>query len=57
MQVKVEDQSSVKKVMHIEVDEKVVRSDQDKAYQQLKKKDKVKGFRPLKTTRYYKQRI
>ncbi len=57
MQVKVEDQSSVKKVMHIEVDEKVVRSELDKAYQQLKKNAKVKGFRPGKTPRSVLERL
>jgi trigger factor len=51
MQVTVEDLSSVKKVLHIEIPEKVVVSELDKAYKDLKKNAKVKGFRPGKTPR------
>jgi trigger factor len=51
MQVTVEDLSTVKKVLHIEIPEKVVVGELDKAYKELKKKVKVKGFRPGKTPR------
>lgn len=51
MQVTVEDLSTVKKVLHIEIPEKVVISKLDKAYEDLKKNAKVKGFRPGKTPR------
>jgi len=51
MQVTVEDLSTVKKVLHIEIPEKVVISELDKAYKDLKKNAKVKGFRPGKTPR------
>jgi len=51
MQVTVENISTVKKVLHIEIPEKVVASELDKAYKDLKKNAKVKGFRPVKTPR------
>ena len=51
MQVTVENINTVKKVLHIEVPEKVVVSELDKAYKDLKKNAKVKGFRPGKTPR------
>jgi trigger factor len=51
MKVTVEDRSSVKKVMHIEVAEKEVTRALDDAYKTLKKTVKVKGFRPGKTPR------
>ena len=51
MQVTVENISTVKKVLHIEIPEKVVASELDKAYKDLKKNAKVKGFRPGKTPR------
>ncbi len=51
MQVVVENINTVKKVLHIEVPEKVVVSELDKAYKDLKKNAKVKGFRPGKTPR------
>ncbi|MBW2668868.1 MAG: trigger factor [Deltaproteobacteria bacterium] len=51
MQVKVEDVSSVKKVLHIEVPEDTVVRELDNAYKELKKTAKIKGFRPGKTPR------
>jgi trigger factor len=51
MQVTVEDVSSVKKTLHIEIPETVVVSELDKAYNELRKKAKVKGFRPGKVPR------
>ena len=57
MQVKVEDVSSVKKVLHIEVPEDTVTRELNDAYQQLKKTAKVKGFRPGKTPRSVLERM
>jgi trigger factor len=51
MQVTVEDVSSVKKILHIEVPEDDVIRELDNAYNQLKKTAKVKGFRPGKAPR------
>jgi len=51
MQVSVENVSSVKKTLHIEVPEKEVVRQLDKAYNELKKKPKVRGFRPGKVPR------
>jgi trigger factor len=51
MQVTVEDLSSVKKILHIEVPEDEVVRELDNAYNHLKKTAKVKGFRPGKTPR------
>ena len=51
MQVSVEDINSVKKTLHIEIPEEEVVRELDKAYNQLKKKAKVKGFRPGKVPR------
>ena len=51
MEVSVEDVSSVKKTLHIEVAEKEVVRELDKAYNELKKKAKVRGFRPGKVPR------
>jgi trigger factor len=48
MQVSVEDISSVKKTLHIEIPEAEVVRELDQAYNELKKKAKVKGFRPGK---------
>ncbi len=48
MKVTVEDRSSVKKVLHIEIPEADVTRALDEAYQTLKKTAKVKGFRPGK---------
>jgi len=57
MQVKVEDLSAVKKVLHIEIPEKDVVNELDKAYKDLKKNAKVKGFRPGKTPRTVLERL
>ena len=51
MQFSVEDISTVKKTLHIEIPEADVTSELDKAYKELKKKAKVKGFRPGKVPR------
>ena len=51
MEVSVENVSSVKKTLHIEVPEKEVVRELDKAYNELKKKAKVRGFRPGKVPR------
>lgn len=51
MQVSVEDLSSVKKVMHIEVPQEKVAYQLDEAYKELKKTAKLKGFRQGKTPR------
>jgi trigger factor len=48
MQVTVEDLSSVKKTLHIEISQAEVVRELDSAYKQLKKKAKIKGFRPGK---------
>ena len=48
MQVSVEDINSVKKTLHIEIPEETVAQELDKAYNELRKKAKVKGFRPGK---------
>lgn len=57
MKVTVEDQSSVKKVLHIEVPHQDVVSELNSAYKQLKKTAKVKGFRPGKAPRSVLQRL
>ncbi len=57
MQVTVEDLSAVKKVLHVEIPEKVVVGELDKAYKDLKKNAKVKGFRPGKTPRTVLERL
>lgn len=57
MKVTVEDQSSVKKVMHIEIPEADVIRALDDAYKTLKKTAKVKGFRPGKTPRGVLERL
>ena len=51
MQVTVEDQSSVKKTLHIEIPEDQITREIDKAYAELKKRAKIKGFRPGKVPR------
>jgi trigger factor len=51
MKVTVEDVSSVKKIMHIEIPEKRVTKEIDKAYKDLKKNVKIKGFRQGKVPR------
>ncbi len=57
MKVSVEDLSSVKKVMHIEIAQEDVVRELDDAYTQLKKTAKIKGFRPGKTPRSVLQRL
>jgi trigger factor len=57
MKVNVEDVSSVKKTLHIEVPEESVVKELDSAFLQLKKNAKVKGFRPGKAPRPVLERI
>jgi trigger factor len=57
MKVTVENQSSVKKVLHIEVPSEVVAQELDKAYAELKKTAKIKGFRPGKAPRGVLERM
>ena len=57
MQFTVEDLSSVKKILHIEIPEAEITSEFDKAYNDLKKTAKIKGFRPGKAPRRVLQRI
>ncbi|BBO70986.1 trigger factor [Desulfosarcina alkanivorans] len=57
MKVTVEDRSSIKKVMHIEIPEADVTRALDDAYKTLKKTAKVKGFRPGKTPRGVLERL
>jgi len=57
MQVTVEDLSAVKKILHIEVPEENITLEIDKAYNQLKKTAKVKGFRPGKAPRSVLERM
>jgi len=51
MQVTVDDVNSVKKTLHIEIPEKDVLRELDRAYQELGKTAKIKGFRPGKVPR------
>ena len=48
MNFSVEEQSAVKKKLTIEVPQEDVKRELDKAYNELKKNAKVKGFRPGK---------
>ncbi len=57
MQVTVEDLSSVKKILHIEIPEDKVANELDAYYKNLKKTAKVKGFRPGKTPRSVLKRM
>ncbi|MDY6793434.1 MAG: trigger factor [Thermodesulfobacteriota bacterium] len=57
MQVTVEDLSSVKKILHIEIPEEKVINELDASYKNLKKNAKVKGFRPGKTPRSVLKRM
>ena len=57
MKVTVEDRSSVKKVLHIEVELENVTRELDKAYSELKKTAKIKGFRPGKAPRSVLERL
>ena len=51
MQVSVEDKSSVKKILHIEIPREKVVEEVDAAYNSLRQTVKMKGFRPGKTPR------
>ncbi|VFQ43036.1 trigger factor [Desulfoluna butyratoxydans] len=57
MNFTVEDVSSVKKTLHIEVPNETVVGELDAAYNQLKKTAKVKGFRPGKAPRSVLERM
>ncbi len=57
MPVSVEDLSSVKKVLHIEVPQKEVQQKVEEAYKHLNKTVKLKGFRPGKVPRNVLQRL
>ena len=57
MHVTVEDVSSVKKTLHIEIPENEVARELDKAYNMLKKSAKIKGFRPGKVPRSVLERM
>lgn len=57
MKVTVEDVSSVKKVLHIEIPEADVTRELDKAYGDVKKTAKIKGFRPGKAPRSILERM
>ena len=57
MQVTVEDLNSVKKTLHIEIPQDEVIRELDNAYNDLKKKAKVKGFRPGKAPRSVLERL
>ncbi len=47
----IEDVSTVKKILHVEIPQEKVALELDKAYENLKKTAKLKGFRPGKTPR------
>ncbi len=51
MQVKIEDQSSVKKVLSFEIPKETIAKELNKAYADLKKKADIKGFRKGKIPR------
>lgn len=51
MQVSVEDINTVKKTLHIEIPEADVVRELDKAYNELRKRAKIRGFRPGKVPR------
>ena len=57
MQVTVEDVSSIKKIMHIEIPQAEVARELDRAYKELKKNAKIKGFRPGKAPRSVLERM
>ncbi len=57
MQVTVEDVSSVKKKIHIEIPREEVSKELDSAYSDLKKKAKIKGYRPGKVPRSVLERL
>ncbi len=51
MQVTVEDISSVKKTLHIEISQEEVAREINKAYDEIKRSAKIRGFRPGKAPR------
>ena len=51
MKVTVEDASTVKKVLHIDIPQDEVVNEIESAYKELNKTAKVKGFRPGKAPR------
>ncbi len=57
MQVTVEDISSVKKKIHVEIPQEDVARELDAAYSKLKKNAKIKGYRPGKTPRSVLERV
>jgi trigger factor len=57
MQVTVEDVSSVKKTLHVEIPENEVARELDNAYNTLKRTAKIKGFRPGKVPRSVLERM
>ena len=57
MKVTVEDQSTVKKILHIEVPQDEVVRELNSAYTELKKTAKIKGFRPGKAPRSVLERL
>lgn len=57
MQVSVEDVSSVKKILHIELPQEQIQKELDSAYSELKRNAKVKGFRPGKVPRNVLERL
>ncbi|MFW6236953.1 MAG: trigger factor [Desulfosudaceae bacterium] len=62
MQVTVEDQSAIRKKLHIEIPEETVAKKLDDSYRQLRKNAKIKGFRPGKAPvsmlkRLYKDKV
>ncbi|MDM8525361.1 trigger factor [Desulfococcaceae bacterium HSG8] len=57
MQVRVEDLSSVKKKLHIEIPEEEVTRELNEAYKKLNSTSKIKGFRPGKVPRSVLERL
>jgi trigger factor len=51
MQIKIEDKSSIKKVLSFEIPKEDVAKELDKAYRELKKNASIKGFRKGKIPR------
>jgi len=57
MKFTVEDVSTVKKILHVEIPKESVAGELDEAYKNLKKGAKVKGFRPGKAPRSVLERL
>jgi len=57
MDFKIEDQSAVKKQLKVEIPQEAVTRELDKAFKELGKNAKVKGFRPGKTPRNVLERL